>query len=69
MYVNPSTVSRHSVPKMQQRFAREDDSNSPCGDLSDYCGGTFRGIGKKLDYIQGLGVNAICISPIPKYEL
>jgi len=33
--------------------------------LTDYCGGTFSGIISKLDYIQGLGVNAIWISPIP----
>ncbi|XP_013396432.1 acid alpha-amylase [Lingula anatina] len=35
-----------------------------CGNLRDYCGGTFQGVIKKLDYIQGLGVNAIWISPV-----
>lgn len=35
-----------------------------CSDLEDYCGGTFKGIEKHLDYITGLGVNAIWISPI-----
>ena len=29
----------------------------------NYCGGTFRGIEKHLDYITGLGANAIWISP------
>lgn len=37
-----------------------------CSDLKDYCGGTFKGIEKHLDYITGLGVNAIWISPIVK---
>ena len=40
-------------------------SSSPCSDLSTYCGGTFKGIIEKLDYIQDLGANAIWISPIP----
>ena len=34
--------------------------------MRDYCGGTFQGLINKLDYIQGLGVNAIWISPIPE---
>lgn len=29
-----------------------------------YCGGTFQGITSKLDYIQGMGFDAIWISPI-----
>ena len=37
-----------------------------CSDLHDYCGGNFQGIIDKLDYIEGLGVNAILISPIPE---
>jgi len=53
------------VQLLTDRFAQETDSNSPCNDLSNYCGGTFKGILKKLDYIQGLGANAIWISPIP----
>lgn len=31
-----------------------------------YCGGTWQGIIKKLDYIQGMGFTAIWISPIVK---
>ena len=54
-----------SVQLLTDRFAQEGGANSPCGDLSNYCGGTFKGIISKLDYIQGLGVNAIWISPIP----
>ena len=35
-----------------------------CVGLRNYCGGTFKGIEKHLDYISGLGANAIWISPI-----
>ena len=50
---------------MTDRFASESDQSSQCSDLRSYCGGTFNGIAEKLDYIQGLGANAIWISPIP----
>ena len=50
---------------MTDRFAGNTDDTSSCSDLHDYCGGTFNGIARKLDYIQGLGANAIWISPIP----
>ena len=56
-----------NVQILTDRFAKSGgDANAPCGDLSDYCGGTFQGILDKLDYIQGLGANAIWISPIPE---
>jgi len=48
------------------RFARTDDDTTPCHDLSDYCGGTFKGIEQNLGYIEGLGANAIWISPVHK---
>ena len=51
---------------LTDRFASTGNNTSSCGDLSDYCGGTFQGIIRKLDYIEGLGVNAIWISPIPE---
>ena len=51
---------------LTDRFARTDGDTSSCSDIRDYCGGTFQGIINKLDYIQGLGVNAIWISPIPE---
>jgi alpha-amylase len=47
------------------RFGKATDDSSACNDLTTYCGGTFVGIMNKLDYIQGLGANAIWISPIP----
>ena len=47
------------------RFARNDTSyDEPCVDLATYCGGTWRGLYQKLDYIVGLGVDGIWISPV-----
>lgn len=38
------------------RFARSDNQNMPCDPgARDYCGGTWRGIVGKLDYIQEMG--------------
>ncbi|KAK1980311.1 alpha amylase [Colletotrichum cereale] len=50
------------------RFARSDGSTTaPCSDEAQaYCGGTWRGIAQRLDYIQGLGATAVWISPIVK---
>ena len=46
------------------RFAKTNDDTTPCSNLNNYCGGTFKGIEKNLDYIQGMGFNAIWISPV-----
>ncbi|KAH8204819.1 hypothetical protein TruAng_001008 [Truncatella angustata] len=46
------------------RFARTDGSTTASCTLSQYCGGTFKGIINKLDYIQGMGFTAIWISPV-----
>ena len=51
---------------LTDRFARTDGSSNYCGDLSKYCGGTYKGIIDNLDYITGMGFDAIWISPIPK---
>lgn len=48
------------------RFGRTGDDTPICTDFLNYCGGTFKGIEKNLDYIQGMGVNAIWISPVWK---
>lgn len=48
---------------LTDRFARTNGDTSGC-DLSQYCGGTFKGIANNLDYIQDMGFNAIWISPI-----
>ncbi|CDH60056.1 alpha-amylase a type-1 2 [Lichtheimia corymbifera JMRC:FSU:9682] len=50
---------------LTDRFARSDGSTDDCTDLSNYCGGNFQGIIKQLDYIEGMGFDAIWISPIP----
>lgn len=41
------------------RFARTDGSTTASCDLSDYCGGTWQGIIKYLDYIQNMGFTAV----------
>jgi alpha-amylase len=40
-------------------------STQPCNPADEvYCGGTFNGIREHLDYITGMGFNAIWISPV-----
>jgi alpha-amylase len=41
------------------RFARTDGSTSASCDLNRYCGGTWQGLIKKLDYIQNMGFSAV----------
>ena len=50
---------------LTDRFATSDGSSPSCT-LSKYCGGTWKGIQNKLDYIAGMGFDAIWISPIVK---
>ncbi|MCJ1230078.1 hypothetical protein MMC12_006749 [Toensbergia leucococca] len=50
------------------RFARTDNSTTavcPPG-FQGFCGGTWQGIIQQLDYIQGMGFDAIWISPVTK---
>ena len=56
--------SRTIYQILTDRFARTDGSKIPCANLSDYCGGTFKGIVQNLDYITSMGFDAIWISPI-----
>ncbi|KAJ5404568.1 hypothetical protein N7509_004439 [Penicillium cosmopolitanum] len=58
--------SRSIYQTMTDRFARTDGSTvSPCNTTAGlYCGGTWRGTIDKLDYIQGMGFDAVMISPI-----
>ncbi|XP_067657056.1 uncharacterized protein [Haliotis asinina] len=57
--------SRIIYQLLTDRFSQKGDNpNTACSDLSGYCGGSFKGIEEQLDYIQGLGANAIWISPI-----
>ena len=54
--------SRSIYQILTDRFARSSGTNK-CN-LSQYCGGDYKGIIKKLDYIKGMGFDAIWISPI-----
>jgi len=53
---------------MVDRFARTDLSTTAQCDTSRqaYCGGTWRGLISKLDYIQGMGFTAVWISPVTR---
>lgn len=53
---------------MVDRFARTDlSTTAPCNVKDrDYCGGTWKGLQNNLDYIQGMGFDAIWISPMSK---
>ncbi|ROT37828.1 alpha-amylase A type-1/2 [Sodiomyces alkalinus F11] len=49
------------------RHSKETCSGShrhPCQHLDSYCGGTFAGLESQLDYIQGMGFDAIWITPV-----
>ena len=48
------------------RFWRTDGHTGHCWDLDNYCGGTFKGMTEKLDYIANMGFDAIWISPVIK---
>lgn len=48
---------------LTDRFAKSDGSTNACSNLSNYCGGTFKGMEAQLDYIAGMGFDAIWISP------
>ncbi|KAJ4483787.1 glycoside hydrolase family 13 protein [Lentinula aciculospora] len=57
--------SRSIYQVMTDRFARTDGSTTAACDSSStsYCGGSWKGIESKLDYIQGMNFTAIWISP------
>ncbi|KAI0827491.1 glycoside hydrolase family 13 protein [Hypoxylon sp. FL0890] len=58
--------SRNIYFVLTDRVARgsDDTGGDACADLSNYCGGTFQGLQSKLDYITGMGFDAIWITPI-----
>jgi alpha-amylase len=58
--------SRSIYQLMTDRFALADSSTTAPCDLAAglYCGGTWRGIINNLDYIEGMGFDAIMVSPI-----
>ena len=54
--------SRSIYQILTDRFARTSDTGS-CN-YSAYCGGNYKGLIEHLDYIKGMGFDAIWISPI-----
>lgn len=65
--VNAKTAAEWRESSIYQvltdRFATTEGSSPNCS-IRDYCGGTWKGIENKLDYIQGMGFDAIWISPV-----
>lgn len=60
--------SRSVYQLLTDRFARPDGSTTATCNTADgkYCGGTWTGIIDRLDYIQGMGFDAVWISPVTK---
>ncbi|GIZ44985.1 hypothetical protein CKM354_000816900 [Cercospora kikuchii] len=58
--------SRTIYQVITDRFSRSDGSTTaPCDVVNGrYCGGSWKGITNKLDYIQGMNFDAIWISPV-----
>ena len=58
--------SRNIYFVLTDRIARSstDTGGGSCSNLGNYCGGTFKGLESKLDYIRGLGFDAIWITPV-----
>lgn len=56
---------------LTDRIARSssDTGGGSCGNLGNYCGGTFKGLESKLDYIKNLGFDAIWITPVVASKL
>ncbi|KAI9163655.1 Alpha-amylase A type-1/2 [Paramyrothecium foliicola] len=51
---------------LTDRIARDagDSGGGACDNLGQYCGGTFKGLQSKLEYIRGMGFDAIWITPV-----
>jgi len=56
--------SRTVYQILTDRIWKTDGSTQPCANLGDYCGGTWAGLTDQLDYIKGMGFDAIWVSPI-----
>lgn len=64
---SPNDWKRRSIYQVvTDRFARSDGSTTaPCDPGEGvYCGGSWQGLTKRLDYIQGMGFSAVWISPV-----
>lgn len=51
---------------LTDRYAKGNgaENDGGCTNLSGYCGGTYKGVEQNLDYIAGMGFDAIWISPV-----
>lgn len=58
--------SRTIYQVLTDRFYNPVTPTKDCQDLDKYCGGTYKGLIQNLDYIQGMGFDAIWITPIVK---
>lgn len=56
--------SRSVYQLLTDRFSRGNGDDTECTQLNVFCGGTFNGMTDHLDYIEGMGFDAIWISPI-----
>lgn len=56
-------TQRRIYQVLTDRFARPSNETASCN-FNEYCGGTFNAMADKLDYIAGMGFNAIWISPV-----
>lgn len=65
-YDNDAMRSKAVYQVLTDRFATSDGSTTQPCDVSamSYCGGTYKGLAGKLDYIKGMGFDVIWISPI-----
>lgn len=63
---NDAMRQRRVYQLVTDRFASPSNSSSaPCNVASaPYCGGTYKGIVGKLDYIKGMGFDTVWISPV-----
>ena len=61
---SPEEWKTRSIYQIVTDRFNADNPSKKCTDLHSDCGGTFNGIKNKLDYITGMGFNAIWISPI-----
>ena len=61
-----SWKSRTIYFALTDRIARNENDGGGvgCNNYGDYCGGTFKGLQGKLDYIKGMGFDAVWISPV-----
>jgi len=62
---NNAARSRSVYQVVTDRFALSDGSSPACSAPDrKYCGGSWKGLQNKLDYIQGMGFDTVWISPI-----